>query len=117
MKKLVLCFTGFTLLQLSTAGQEVLNKESLLKISNATGEDSTKAKLYYTLANQYINFDLKEAEKFCRQGLTLSRKIKYQQGELDYYTIYSSILNSRDHFDKLTNNTYSLSPGLIMSQN
>jgi len=99
MKKLLLYFICFVILEFNADAQAEINKDSLLKVINTAPEDSNKAKLYFILADQYLETDLNETERISRSGLVLSRKLKYRQGELDYYTLYGSILNSRGDFN------------------
>ncbi|WP_165973200.1 sensor histidine kinase [Pedobacter sp. ok626] len=73
--------------------------DSLLKKIKVIQNDTNKIKLYYALADQYLNSNLKEAEKFCRKAEALSRKLNYKQGILDYYTNYSNVLYLNGRFD------------------
>ncbi|MBB5439321.1 signal transduction histidine kinase [Pedobacter sp. AK017] len=61
--------------------------------------DTNKVKLYYALADQYLNSNLKEAEKFCRKAEVLSRRLNYKQGILDYYSNYANVLYLNGRFD------------------
>lgn len=88
------------LLIISLTGKtQSLNKDSLLKLLPTAKEDTNKVKLYYALANQYYNEDLKESEKYCYLGKELSQKLKYTGGVLDFYALYSNILNIKGKFD------------------
>ncbi|MBS1758542.1 MAG: sensor histidine kinase [Bacteroidetes bacterium] len=78
---------------------QALNKDSLLKSLPSAKEDTNKVKLYYTLADYYYKEDLKESEKYCYLGKELSQKLKYTDGVLGFYTLYSNILNIKGSFD------------------
>ncbi len=86
---------------LSAKAQPVANKDSLLQKIAGAKDDSSKVKLYYLLAAQYYQKDLKLSEKYCLLGLELSKKIKYHEGVLSYYTYYGDILNMKGDFDSL----------------
>lgn len=94
----IICFLfiGF-----GSNAQIVLNRDSLLKKVKTAKDDSYKVKLYYSLAEQYFKEDLKQSEKYCLLGLSLSKKIKYHQGVLGYYSNYANILNIKGDFNAL----------------
>ncbi|MBS1736079.1 MAG: sensor histidine kinase [Bacteroidetes bacterium] len=82
-----------------TGNAQLLNKDSLLKSLPSAKEDTNKVKLYFTLAKHYYKEDLKESEKYCYLGKELSQKLKYTDGVLGFYTLYSNILNMKGSFD------------------
>lgn len=97
MRKLTLLF--FSVITSFVCTAQVDKVDSLLKKIKVIQNDSNKVKLYYALANQYLNSNLKEAEKFCRKAEVLSRKLNYKQGILDYYSNYSNVLYFDGKFD------------------
>lgn len=99
MRRLLLILLAFTLLQTSLQAQGVHLKDSLQQQLAVAPNDSTKVKLYYMLANEFINDDLRKAEEFCEKGFALSKELDYKQGIRDYYTQYGSILNWAGDFD------------------
>jgi two-component system, NarL family, sensor kinase len=100
IKCVMIPFICLMCLGISGSAQELMNRDSLLGQLKSAKEDSAKVKLYYRLSLQYYKEDLKEAERYCALGLALSRKLNYRDGELDYYTQYSNILNVQGHFDE-----------------
>lgn len=99
MRRLLLILLAFTLLQTVALSQGAYRKDSLQQQLAVAPNDSTKVKLYYMLANEFINDDLKKAEEFCEKGFALSNELDYKQGIRDYYTQYGSILNWAGDFD------------------
>jgi len=100
MRKLTLLFFWVITCFVCTAQVEHKHKvDSLLKKIKTIQDDTNKVKLYYVLADEYLNSNLKEAEKFCRKAEGLSRKLNYKQGILDYYTNYSDVLYLNGRFD------------------
>ena len=98
MRKLTLVF--LSVITCFVCNAQVEHKvDSLLKKIKVIPDDTNKVKLYYALASQYLNSNLKEAEKFCRKGEALSRKLGYKQGILDYYANYSDVLYINGRFD------------------
>lgn len=98
MRKLTLVF--FSVITYFVCNAQVEHKlDSLLKKIKVIPDDTNKVKLYYALADQYLNSNLKEAEKFCHKGEALSRKLGYKQGILDYYTNYTNVLYVNGRFD------------------
>lgn len=98
MRKLTLVF--FSVIACFVCNAQVEHKiDSLLKKIKVIPDDTNKVKLYYALADQYLNSNLKEAEKFCHKGEALSRKLAYKQGILDYYTNYTNVLYLNGRFD------------------
>jgi len=99
IKRIFIPFACLLFFSLCAKAQALLNKDSLLKKIDTAKDDSTKVNLYYKLAEQYFKQDLALSEKYGLLGLALSKKIKYHQGVLDYYTNYSNILNIKGDFD------------------
>lgn len=88
---------------LPAIAQQPLNKDSLLDKLRLAKEDEEKVRMYYILTASYQKEDLQAAEKYCRLGLELSRKLNYRQGFLDYYVYYTNILNYQGKFDSVLN--------------
>ncbi|QNR86410.1 sensor histidine kinase [Pedobacter riviphilus] len=98
MRKLTLVF--FSVITCFVCSAQVEHKvDSLLKKIKVIPDDTNKVKLYYALADQYLNLNLKESEKFCHIARALSRKLNYKQGILDYYANYSNVLYINGRFD------------------
>nr|WP_255484538.1 sensor histidine kinase [Pedobacter sp. AK017] len=97
MRKLTLLF--FSVITCFVCNAQVDKVDSLLKKIKVIQNDTNKVKLYYALADQYLNSNLKEAEKFCRKAEVLSRRLNYKQGILDYYSNYANVLYLNGRFD------------------
>ncbi|ACU05159.1 tetratricopeptide repeat-containing sensor histidine kinase [Pedobacter heparinus] len=97
MRKLTLLF--FSVITCFVCNAQVDKVDSLLKKIKVIQNDTNKVKLYYALADQYLNSNLKEAEKFCRKAEVLSRRLNYKQGILDYYSNYANVLYLNGKFD------------------
>ena len=95
------CIAGF---HFSGEAQANLRKDSLLIVIGTVKEDTAKIRLYYKLAIELSKEDLLAAEKYCKIGEALSRKINYKQGIRDYYTQYSNILNLKGQLDDALKN-------------
>ena len=94
-----LCFIVFLILSLSVTAQISVSKEILLKKIESAKEDSNKVELFYTLSNQYLDGDLKLAEKYCLLGGNLSKKLAYKKGVDNYFAFYTTILYRQGNFD------------------
>jgi len=99
MRRLLFTLLVFTLQQTTLQAQVMHRKDSLQKQLDVAPNDSTKVKLYYLLAKEFINDDLKRAEEFCEKGFELSNELEYKQGVVDYYTQRGTILNLRGDFN------------------
>lgn len=100
MRNLFFLLLGLAVWPVGTYAQTGINRDSLQLQIDRAPEDSTKVRLYYLLASEYLTTDLKKAEELCEMGLALSKKLEYRQGVLNYYAHYGSILSFRGDFDR-----------------
>lgn len=99
MRRLLLILLWFTLLKTGAQAQGVINRDSLQKQLDVAPEDSTKVKLYYLLAEQFINEDLEKTEELNKKGLLLSRELNYSSGVMEFYTLQGSVMTLRGDFE------------------
>ncbi|MBI5371636.1 MAG: hypothetical protein HZA79_06390 [Sphingobacteriales bacterium] len=96
-KRVLLVF--FILLSRVLAGQELMNRDSLLRLLPLAKEDSNKALLYISLGQQYETSEPERAKYYYRAAGELSRRIRYIPGEIKYITNYTYVLNVQGYFD------------------
>lgn len=83
----------------SAHSQELLNKDSLLRLLPGAKEDSSKVLLLIQIGQQYEGSEPEKAKQFYRESLQLSRKIGYRLGEIKFAANYTYVLNMQGHYD------------------
>src|SRR5688572_30614696 len=83
----------------SSLSQDLLNKDSLLRLLPKAKEDSSKVLLLIQIGQQYEGSEPEKAKQFYRQSLNLSRKIGYRMGEIKFAANYTYVLNMQGHYD------------------
>jgi two-component system, NarL family, sensor kinase len=83
----------------SAHSQELLNKDSLLRLLPKAKEDSSKVLLLIQIGQQYEGSEPEKAKQFYRESLQLSRKIGYRLGEIKFAANYTYVLNMQGHYD------------------
>ena len=86
---------------LPSVSQTYASRDSLLQLVAAAKEDTTKAKLYLLLSDQYLKDDQKEAEKYVKLAGALSKKINFRKGIYGYYDAYSNVYMRNGKFDSV----------------
>lgn len=87
-------------------GQEILDKDSLLRLLPAAKDDSNKALLYISIGQQYESSEPEKAKQYYLQTKVLSEKIGWPAGFIKYASNYTYVLNMQGLFDS----------GLIINQ-
>ena len=89
----------FLLSGLWAVAQEVLNKDSLLRLLASAREDSLKVVLYVDIGQQYETNEPEKAKQYYRQAKVLSEKINWPRGVVKYATNYTFVLNMQGLYD------------------
>ncbi|MDN3655605.1 tetratricopeptide repeat protein [Ferruginibacter paludis] len=76
-------------------------KDSLLHLLATTKTDTTKANLYFAVAEQYENATPDSARYYISLGSELSKKISYKKGILKSYRLLSYVLSYQSKFDSV----------------
>ena len=98
MKRLTLIlFLFIPLWQLN--GQELMNRDSLLRLLPQVKNDSSKVLLYISLGQQYEGQEPKTAKFYYHAAGELSRQIDYVPGIIKYIMNYTFILNQQGLLD------------------
>lgn len=89
------------LLCLFTRGrsQELMNRDSLLRLLPVAKEDTDKVQLLINLGQQYETQEPERAKYYYRSAGELSRKLGYKPGEIRYRMNYTYVLNQLGLFD------------------
>lgn len=90
---LLLCF--FT----HVSSQELMNRDSLLRLLPASKEDTDRVQLFINLGQQYETQEPERAKYYYRSAGELSRKLGYKPGEIRYIMNYTFVLNQLGLFD------------------
>jgi len=80
-------------------GQEIMNKDSLLRLLPAAKEDSNKVLLYINIGQQYESNEPEKAKRYYLQARDLSERIRWPRGFIKYATNYTYVLNMQGLFD------------------
>ena len=89
--------------------QELLNKDSLLRVVKATKEDTDKVLLYISIGQQYENNLPDSAAYYYTQAKLLSEKLNYTLGIIKYISNITYVLNLQGKLDSsLRLNLYSV---------
>jgi two-component system, NarL family, sensor kinase len=96
--RFICCVIAFGIL-FSAHSQELLNKDSLLRLLPKTKEDSSKVLLLIQIGQQFEGSEPEKAKRFYRESLDLSRKIGYRLGEIKFAANYTYVLNMQGHYD------------------
>src|SRR6185369_12104301 len=78
---------------LRVCGQEIMNRDSLLRLLPAAKEDSNKALLYINIGQQYESNEPERAKQYYMQARDVSEKIHWPRGFIKYATNYTYVLN------------------------
>ena len=84
-------------------GQELMDRDSLLRLLPKVKEDSNKVLLYISLGQQYEGQEPETAKFYYQAAGELSRQIDYVPGIIKYIMNYTFILNQQGglyHFMK-----------------
>lgn len=96
-----LIFSAFiiTLLYLPVKAQDLMNKDSLLKLLPAAKDDSNKVSLYISIGQQYESNEPEVAKQYYIAARELSRKIGYTRGLIKFAANYTYVLNMQGLYD------------------
>ena len=83
----------------SVRGQDILNRDSLLRLEKQAGRDSAAAMLYISIGQQYENDQPETAKSWYKKAGDLSRSIGFQTGIIKYIFNYTYVLNLQGRFD------------------
>jgi len=75
--------------------------DSLLKVLANAKADTTKASLYYALADQYRNSEPDIARSYIVKGSELSTQLNYKKGIVKSYKMFSALLSYQSKFDSV----------------
>lgn len=79
--------------------QDLLNKDSLLRLLPKAKEDSNKVLLLIQVGQQYEGSEPELAKQYYLQARNLSRKTGYLLGEIKFAANYTYVLNMQGHYD------------------
>jgi two-component system, NarL family, sensor kinase len=80
-------------------GQELMNRDSLLRLLPAAKDDSNKVILYINLGQQYENQEPERAKYYYQSAGELSRQINYLPGRIRFAMNYTYVLNEQGLID------------------
>lgn len=94
-------FLLYIFIGLSLAGfsQELMDRDSLLRLLPAAKEDSNKVYLYIHLGQQYEGNDLDLSKYYYQKARDLSKKLGFSMGLVKFYMNYTFVLNQLGFFD------------------
>src|SRR5580765_4159538 len=93
----------------NSRGQELLNRDSLLKVVKTAREDTNKVLLYISIGQQYENNLPDSAAYYYTQAKLLSEKLNYTLGIIKYISNITYVLNLQGKLDSsLRLNLYSV---------
>lgn len=99
MKSQLLYAGLFWFLPFFVQGQELMNRDSLLRLLPAAKEDTNKVLLLISIGQQYEGTEPGTAKAYYRQARELSRKMDYTLGEIRFITNYTYLLNMEGRYD------------------
>lgn len=102
VKQQMMKFFFFGILMLAAIpfyGQELLNRDSLLRLLPRAAEDSSKVLLLISIGQQYEGSEPEKAKAYYRQARDLSKKTGYKLGEIKFAANYTYVLNMQGHYD------------------
>lgn len=96
-----LIFSTFILaiLYLPVKAQDLMNRDSLLKLLPAAKDDSNKVLLYINIGQQYESNEPEVAKQYYRAARDLSEKIGYTRGLIKFAANYTYVLNMQGLYD------------------
>lgn len=98
--KFIILFAGlFLMAVLQVPAQELMNRDSLLRLLPAAKEDTNKVLLLINIGQQYEGSDPERAKNYYRTARDLSKKIGYKLGEVRFATNYTFLLNMQGYYD------------------
>jgi two-component system NarL family sensor kinase len=80
-------------------GQEILNRDSLLRLLPGAPADSSRVHLLIQIGQQFEGNTPERAKYYYREALDLSRRIGYRLGEIKFATNYTYVLNMQGQYD------------------
>lgn len=92
------CFCFF-IIGFHTHGQELMNKDSLLKVLQTAKEDTNKVLTYINTGQQYENNQPDSAVYYYTQARLLSEKLNYTVGVIKYISNVTYVLNLKGQLD------------------
>lgn len=99
MKSILLYMGLFWFTCLTTQGQVLMNKDSLLRMLPSAKEDTNKVLLLINIGQQYEGTDPETSKAYYRQARDLSRRMNYTLGEIRFITNYTYLLNMQGLYD------------------
>ncbi len=97
--KSTLTLLMLTLLLSAASGQELMNKDSLLKLLPAAKEDTGKVLLLINIGQQYESNEPGKAKSYYLLAKKISEKINYPLGVVKYAANYTYVLNMQGLYD------------------
>lgn len=97
--KSTLTLLMLTLLLSAASGQELMNKDSLLKLLPAAKEDTGKVLLLINIGQQYETNEPGKAKSYYLLAKKISEKINYPLGVVKYAANYTYVLNMQGLYD------------------
>ncbi|MBY0479020.1 MAG: tetratricopeptide repeat protein [Chitinophagaceae bacterium] len=79
--------------------QELMNKDSLIKLLPTVKEDSAGVEFYIKLGQQYESSEPELAKKYYSKAGTIGEKVNYKPGVLKYIFNYTFVLNMQGRYD------------------
>ncbi len=86
------------LLSISVAAQDLLNRDSLLRLLPQS-QDSARVELLIQIGQQYEGSEPERSKQYYRQARELSKKIGYRLGEIKFAANYTYLLNMQGYYD------------------
>jgi two-component system, NarL family, sensor kinase len=84
----------------SCFSQNLMNKDSLLKLLSYAKEDSNKVNLLFDVGESFESSKPEIAKNYYEQARVLSKKINYTKGEIKFASYYTSVLNMQGDFNQ-----------------
>jgi two-component system, NarL family, sensor kinase len=97
MKRILILILLIPFQQLT--GQELMNRDSLLRLLPKAKADSNKVLLFIHLGQQYENQEPEIAKYYYQSAGELSRQINYLPGRIRFAMNYTYVLNQQGLFD------------------
>lgn len=96
--KLIYLFV-FVLCLSPAYGQEIMDKDSLLRLLPTTREDSNRVLLLIQIGQQFEGSEPEVSKQYYLQARDLSRKIGYRLGEIKFAANFTYLLNMQGFYD------------------
>ncbi len=84
---------------LASYSQELMNKDSLLRLLPQAKKDVDAVQLYINIGQQYESNEPDSAKLFYRKAASLSRELDYPKGIIQFINNYTFVLNMQGLYD------------------